>query len=78
MSEELEIEGRSPGLVVMGGDSDSEGCGFESRRRVLDGHYIFSHLFVEKPSNLLNPSKGREDLSVKIKQNITTSHRKKE
>ena len=46
MSEELEIEGRSPGLVVMGGDSDSEGCGFESRRRVLDGHYIFSHLFV--------------------------------
>ena len=31
----------SPGLVVMGGDSRSEGCGFESRRRILDGHDIF-------------------------------------
>ena len=33
--------GRSPDLVVMGGDSHSEGCGFESQRRILDGH--FSH-----------------------------------
>ena len=29
------------GIVVMGGDSHSEGCGFESRRCKLDGHYIF-------------------------------------
>ena len=35
--------GGSPGLVVMGGDSQSTGCGFESRRRILDGHDIFSH-----------------------------------
>ena len=39
------------GLVVMGGDSCSEGCGFESQHQILehqilDGH--FSHLFVIK------------------------------
>ena len=33
--------GWSPGLVVVGYDSCSKGCGFESRRRLLDGH--FSH-----------------------------------
>ena len=38
----------SPGLVVMGGDSCSKGRGFESRRRILDGHNIFSHIFVVK------------------------------
>ena len=31
------------GLVVMGVDSRSKGHGFESRRRILDGHDIFSH-----------------------------------
>ena len=31
----------SPGLVVKGGDSCSKGRGFESRLRILDGH--FSH-----------------------------------
>ena len=36
--------GESPGLVVMGGDSYSEGRGFESQHRVLDGH--FSHLLL--------------------------------
>ena len=39
-------KGGSPGLVVMGGDLCSEGCGFESRHRILDGH--FSHKFVVK------------------------------
>ena len=38
--------GRSPGLVVMGRDSRSKGRGFESRHRILDGH--FSHIFVVK------------------------------
>ena len=38
--------GGSPGLVVMGGDSCSEGCGFESQHCILDGH--FSHIFVVK------------------------------
>ena len=28
--------GGSPGLVVMGGDSCSEGCGFESQLFILD------------------------------------------
>ena len=40
----------SPGLVVMGGDSHSEGCGFESRLHILDGH--FSHIFVVKICNV--------------------------
>ena len=29
--------GGSPVLVVMGGDSSSEGCGFGSKYRTLDG-----------------------------------------
>ena len=35
----------SPDLVVMGGDSCSWGCEFESQYHILDGS--FSHLFVE-------------------------------
>ena len=35
------IEGGSPGLVVMGGYSRSKGCGFKSQCRILDGHDIF-------------------------------------
>ena len=34
--------------MVMGGDSRSKGQGFESQRRILDGHDIFSHRFVVK------------------------------
>ena len=37
-------KGGSPGLVVTGEGSCSEGHGFESQHRILDGH--FSHLFV--------------------------------
>ena len=33
--------GGSPGLVVMGGGSRSEGCVFESQRHILDEHDIF-------------------------------------
>ena len=36
--------GGSPGLVVMGGDSYPEHCGFESLHRILVGH--FSQIFV--------------------------------
>ena len=32
--------------MVMGGDLCFEGRGFESRRHILDGHSIFSHIFV--------------------------------
>ena len=35
---------KSPGLVVMWGDSCSKGREFESQHHILDGH--FSHLFV--------------------------------
>ena len=35
------FRGGSPGLVVMGGDSRSKVRGFDSRRRILDGHDIF-------------------------------------
>ena len=35
------IMGGSPGLVVMGEDSRSEGRGFKSWRHILDGHDIF-------------------------------------
>ena len=31
--------GVSPGLVVMGGDSCSEGRGFKSQHHILDGHF---------------------------------------
>ena len=40
------IQGGSPGLVVLGEDSCSEGRGIKSR--ILDGHNIFSHIFVVK------------------------------
>ena len=40
MLKEYEPLGGSPGLVVMGGDSGSEGRGFESRCRILDGHFF--------------------------------------
>ena len=33
-------KGRSPGLVVMGRDSRSKDRGFESRHRILDGHFF--------------------------------------
>ena len=38
--------GVSPGLVVMGGDSCSEGRGFKSQDRIPGGH--FSHFFAVK------------------------------
>ena len=41
-----DLLGGRPGLVVMGGDPCSEGCGFESQYHILDGH--FSHIFFVK------------------------------
>ena len=37
-------------LMVMRGDSCSEGCGFKSQHRKLDGH--FSHVFFVKNCNV--------------------------
>ena len=36
--------------MVMGGDSYSEGRGFESRYRILDGHFL--HIFAVKICNV--------------------------
>ena len=43
----LVILGGSPGLVVMGGDSRSEGSGFESQCRILDGHFKNKIIFFQ-------------------------------
>ena len=42
-----DAKNQSPGLVIIGGDSCSEGRGYESQRCILKGHSIFSHIFVE-------------------------------
>ena len=56
--------GGSPGLVVMGGDSCSEGRGFESRYHIQDGH--FSHIFVLKVCNvcLKRPKINKKEAGV--------------
>ena len=46
--------------MVMGGDSHSKGRGFESRRWILAGHDIFSHLFVVKIEMLFEKTKINE------------------
>ena len=35
---------QAPGLVIMGGDSRTEGCGFKSQQRILDGHFLLTKL----------------------------------
>ena len=37
--------------MVMGGDSFSEGCGFESEHRSLDGHFSRKNCYVSKYKN---------------------------
>ena len=53
--------GGSFGLVVMGGDSYSEGRGLKSQHHYLDGH--FPHLFVVNfvSKTKINEKEGRED-----------------
>ena len=36
----------SPGLLVKGGDTKSEGCEFKSRLRILDGHFHINLLYL--------------------------------
>ena len=66
--------GGSPGQVVMGDNSCPKGCGFKSRRHILDG--IFSHWFAvkivlmfEKTENKRKRSRGpflkKRDLVLK-------------
>ena len=47
----LSIEGRNPVQVVMGGDSRSEGCGIESRHRILDVHF-FTYICYENSNDV--------------------------
>ena len=47
LSEYIEVVGGSPGLVVVERDSCSNGHEFESRYRILDGHF-FTYIFVVK------------------------------
>ena len=52
----LTQKGGSPGRVVIGGDSWSEGCGFESQHCTQDGHFFTyicckNCLFVWKDEN---------------------------
>ena len=46
-----------PGLVVMGGDSRTEGRGFESQDRILDGH--FSHICCKNCNFLKDEDKRK-------------------
>ena len=56
LSEYIEVVGGSPGLVVVERDSCSNGHEFESRYRILDGHF-FTYIFVVKFVAHLNRQK---------------------
>ena len=51
------MSGGSPGQVFMEGDSCSDGCGFESRHYLLDGH--FSHIIVVKVVTIVWKDKNK-------------------
>ena len=53
-------QGGSPGLMVMGGDSHSKGRGFESRHRILDGHFFtyICHVCLKKTKNKQKRGRG--------------------
>ena len=68
----LTQKGGSPGRVVIGGDSWSEGCGFESQHCTQDGHFFTyicckNCLFVWKDEN-----KQKEAGNGPFKKNIDT------
>ena len=66
--------GGSPGLVVMGGDSRSEGHGFESS--TIYWMDIFSHIFVVKICNvcLKRPKINKKEARIGpfFKKNLNT------
>ena len=54
------LQDGSPGLVVIGGDSCSEICGFKSQHCILGGH--ISQIFAEKMLSIKDenkPKRGR-------------------
>ena len=71
--------GRSPGLVAMGRDSHSIGCGFESRHRILDGHFITYICFKNRNVCLKRPKINEKEAGIgpffkKIKRNSWSSN----
>ena len=56
--------------MVMGGESHSEGLGFESRHCILDGH--FSHIFAVKNCNvcLKRPKINEKEAGVGINHHL--------
>ena len=66
--------GGSSGLVVMGGDSCSEGLGFELRPHLLDGGNIISHIFVVRILMFVwKDEKEAEDGPFLKKTNVKTN-----
>ena len=65
--------GGSPGLEVMGRDSHSEGCGFESRHRILDGHFFTycknCNVCLKKTENKQKRGRGWPIFKKKRKKN---------
>ena len=62
--------------MVMGRDSSSEGCGFESRHRILNGHYFtyiccknFNDVCLKRPK--LNEKEARVGSFKKISFQLT-------
>ena len=55
--------------MVMGGDSRSEGLGFESRHRILDGHFLTyiccKNCWLEKTENKQKRGLGWPILIIK-------------
>ena len=66
------ITDRSLGLVVMGGDSCPEGCGFESKQHILDGIYPI-YLVVKFIMGFFRKTKNKQkrgwDGQLKTKKN---------
>ena len=68
--------GGRPGPLVMGGDSCFKGCGFESRHRLLDGHFFTyicgkncNDVCLKRPK--INDKRGRD---WPIFKKISTHH----
>ena len=55
--------------MVMGDDSCSRGCGFDSRRRILDGHDIFSQCdqYVQRTQRCLRAKTNALKVALKFR-----------
>jgi hypothetical protein len=62
--------GESRGLVVKGKDSQLNGCGFESRRRILDGVSEASY-YIEKGNKGSQMGHTKKIFKKKVKSDFT-------